>query len=33
MEEDYALLDLEDPEDVSQINSTRLFPEEKVGKE
>ena len=33
MEEDYSLLELEDPEDVSAINTVKLFPDEKVSRE
>jgi len=33
MDEDYALLDLEDPEDVTNIKTDVVFPEDKVGKE
>ena len=33
MEEDYSLLELEDPEDVTAINTVALFPEEKVSRE
>ena len=33
IEEDYALLNIEDPEDVSNISVATAFPEEKVSKE
>ena len=33
MEEDYELLNLEDPEDVTEIKTNIVFPNDKVGKE
>ena len=33
IEEDYELLNIEDPEDVTNISASTAFPEEKVGKE
>jgi len=32
-EEDYNMLNIEDPEDVPEINTNAVFPVEKVGKE
>lgn len=33
IEEDYNLLNIEDPEEVASINTTAVFPEDKVTKE
>jgi len=33
LDEDYDLLNIEDPEDVTNISTSTVFPEEKVGKE
>ena len=33
IEEDYDLLNIEDPEDVTNINASQVFPEDKVSKE
>jgi len=33
MEEDYALLELEDPDEVATIDTVSLFPEDKVSRE
>ena len=33
MEEDYELLNIEDPEDVTEIKTNIVFPNDKVGKE